>query len=384
MPKKIINKEEPPAAHGPTSLDEITVLSQENSSVGKEIPIKLSNYTIFAGENNSGKTNLIKALIAKIGIDKVIYIPAERINALAEVKTTAKEDPMRDAISKLLSIVLSSEPTISGGFSVLFKNIETTFRSFSVLKTDLKLDPKVFEKSELEKILKDSIAARILDYSVLDKYYGKNMKITLDSVGQGIQRLIITAIIQEIGKIRTAGPQLVILFEEPEIYLHPKLKEKLHDSLVSLSSQPNIKVVLTTHDPYFIELASDKRIYHVLRDKDGFTYVEEVKGKSLPKDWRSFNEINYLVFGVGGLDYLNELYGFLESELGDWIDVDNELAKKEVQDKQRQKLGDKKMTMTSYIRHEIHHKTNETKYEPKDIDVGIENLRTIISEKGLV
>ncbi len=367
-----------------TSKDVIFVPVQENSSIRNEIPVKLSSYTVFAGENNSGKTNLIKAIISKIGSDKVIYIPAERIDALSEMKTSSKDDPMRDAVSKLLEIILDNTPAISGDFGELFKNIETNFSSFGVAKTNLKLNSKVFDKSEFEKMLKDSIASKILDYSVIDQYYGEDKKIAVNSVGQGIQRLIITAIIQEIGKIRTIGRELVILFEEPEIYLHPKLKEKLHNSLVALSLQQNVKIVVTTHDPYFIELAKDNKIYHVWRDDSGSTCIDEVIGKFLPKEWRSFNEINYRVFGVCGRDYLNDMYGYVESKLGGWKSVDNELAKIETQEKQRSYFPNYKMTMTSYIRHEVHHKTNEVSYGPADVDSGIRNLEKIISDKGYI
>jgi ABC-type cobalamin/Fe3+-siderophores transport system ATPase subunit len=361
---------------------EITIPLQPDSSITKNVPISLSNYTVFAGENNSGKTNLIKGIISTIGKDNVIYIPAEQIDALSQMKTGAKDDPMRDAISKLLNVVLDEAPKMDGNFKELFTNIEKTFNSFDIANTSLKLDSKNFEKKELEKMLRDAIAAKILDHTILDMYYGSEKKITVDSVGQGVQRLIIAAIIQEIGKIKVIDQEIIILFEEPEIYLHPKLKEKLHSSLVELSTKPNVKIILTTHDPYFIQLAKDKKIYHVLRDSEGSTYIKEIVGKSLPETWRSFSEINYQVFGVNGEEYLNELYGYIESKFNNWKDVDNELMKKEKQDKQRKHLGSRKMTMTSYIRHEIHHKTSAITYTHSDVIMGISNLQAIITEKG--
>jgi len=44
---------------------EITITPQENSSIKKEISLNLKGYTLFAGENNSGKANLIKGIISK-------------------------------------------------------------------------------------------------------------------------------------------------------------------------------------------------------------------------------------------------------------------------------------------------------------------------------
>lgn len=118
----------------------------------------------------------------------------------------------------------------------------------------------------------------------------------------------------------------------------------------------------------------------MLRDSEGATSIKEVGGKSLPNDWNSFNEINYLVFGVSGEDYLNELYGYLQSEKFEGKDVETELAKKEDQNKTRAHYKDKKKTTTTYIRDEMHHKTNECEYDQDNVATGIKNLQIIISE----
>lgn len=363
---------------------EITITPQENSSLTKEISLNLKGYTVFAGENNSGKTNLIKGIISEIGKDKVIYIPAENIHAQEVIKTSAASDPMRDAVSKLLKIVLSDTPPIEGDFETLFKKIETAFEKFEVPNTSLKLSPKSFGKTDFEKILRDAIASKILDSKILDNHYESENTFDFGSVGQGIQRLIIATIIQEIGKTKINDDELVILFEEPEIYLHPKLKKKLFESLIKISEEnPNVDVVVTTHDPYFIQLSRDKEIYQVSRDSDGATEIKTIENKVLPEDWRSFAEINYKVFDVNAEDYLNELYGYLESKLGAWKSVENEIKTKEAQNQTRQYLGNSTtMTMTSYVRHEIHHRTGENEYNEDDIKTGIKNLETIISEKG--
>ena len=41
----------------------ITIPKQPDSSITEEVVIELGDYTILAGENNSGKTNLIKAIM---------------------------------------------------------------------------------------------------------------------------------------------------------------------------------------------------------------------------------------------------------------------------------------------------------------------------------
>ncbi|MFZ3020296.1 MAG: AAA family ATPase [Minisyncoccia bacterium] len=289
---------------------------QDKSSVTEEIEIELGKYTILAGENNSGKTNVIKGIYTELGADNVIYIPAENIDANDAIKNSASGDPMRQAISKLLDIVLDGKITIKGGLTGFLENLKENFDSFGIEKTSLLLNPEDFEKEDMVDMLKDAIVAKILKPKILDKY-GSDKKIDVKSVGQGIQRIIIASVIQELGKLRLSGRKIVLLFEEPEIYLHPRLKEKLYQSLLKLSEQPNVAIVITTHDPYFIELGKDLLIYRVFRDPDSLTNATKCKPFDHKKEgylgYRSHSEINYLIFGLASSTYFLELYEKLKN-----------------------------------------------------------------------
>lgn len=50
------------------------------------------------------------------------------------------------------------------------------------------------------------------------------------------------------------GRQLIIGFEEPEIYLHPNAISKMRDTIYSLAESGNNQIVCTTHSPYMIDL----------------------------------------------------------------------------------------------------------------------------------
>jgi hypothetical protein len=360
----------------------IIIQPKENSSILKKIPVSIDAYTIFAGENNSGKTNLIKGIIDELGgEDKVIYIPAENIDPKENIKTGTGTDRMTKAISNLLKIVLDKIPVIDGNFKELFKNIKENFDTFGINNTKLELSEKVFKKENFEKWIKDNVAKSILESKIIDSYYDKDKNFDVTQVGQGIQRLIIISIIQEIGRMDSINnsEEKILLFEEPEIYLHPKLKEKLYESLIKISTNSNIKVLITTHDPYFIQLNEGQNVYRVTRDQDGATYIDNNIKKYLPKDWRSFSEINYQVFNVNGEDYLNELYGHLEDDFGCWTKVDAELEKKgQAKDQKRNYCGNSLMTIGSAIRHEIHHRTKETLLDRPSIDDTIEKLQKIL------
>ena len=48
--------------------------------------------------------------------------------------------------------------------------------------------------------------------------------------------------------------QLIIGFEEPEIYLHPNAISKMRDTIYGLAETGNNQIVCTTHSPYMIDL----------------------------------------------------------------------------------------------------------------------------------
>lgn len=49
--------------------------------------------------------------------------------------------------------------------------------------------------------------------------------------------------------------QLIIGFEEPEIYLHPNAISKMRDTIYSLAETGNNQIVCTTHSPYMIDVS---------------------------------------------------------------------------------------------------------------------------------
>lgn len=285
----------------------IKILPKKNSSITKEIEFKLGKYTIFAGENNAGKTNLMKAIREELPENQTIYIPAESVKAQDHLNTTKKEDPMREAFLKLVDVGLEELPTIN--YEVvedLLNKISIAFDTYEVKKIKLELHVKKLTESDVKKIIKEEVSKKILN-SVVKDSYGTGCDLAIEEVGQGTQRLIIVATLQELSKIKLEkGKGLFLIFEEPEIYLHPRLKRSLYEALTKISEN-GISVILTTHDPYFIELGADQTIYNVSRGDDGATRIDPPLLKSI-LDTPSHAEINYVIFDVPSTDYLLQLY----------------------------------------------------------------------------
>lgn len=85
---------------------------------------------------------------------------------------------------------------------------------------------------------------------------------SFSSYGHGAQRSVQMALIQLLAtqaqNIQINLPTVVLLIDEPELYLHPQAIEILRESLVSLSYQ-NFQIIFSTHSPL---LVSSEKILH--------------------------------------------------------------------------------------------------------------------------
>jgi putative ATP-dependent endonuclease of the OLD family len=82
---------------------------------------------------------------------------------------------------------------------------------------------------------------------------------SLQYQGSGVQRALAFAMLESNAghaSIVEGGERtVVVLYEEPELYIHPHLMRRLKNALVSKTSSPKWQVVCTTHSPFLISLA---------------------------------------------------------------------------------------------------------------------------------
>lgn len=289
---------------------EIEIKKEKDSCIQKDLKFELGNYTVFAGENNSGKTNLLKAIKRELENSSlhVIYIPAEKVVAEKEMDTSTQQDFLRTAIVELINVSFESK-NISDPLTDIEKALPVEFNQYGVENVELTVKlSKPKKDDDYVKAIKDIYAKKIIEsVTIIDGFSGKG-EISISNVGQGTQRLIIASLINYLGKKRNIqNNKLALIFEEPELFLHPRLKESLHKNLFELSKK--IPVVISTHDPFFIQLNEKEKIYQVFRrkgEKDGSTQVEPVVKKYLKHD--SYAEINYQVFSLPSETYFLEIY----------------------------------------------------------------------------
>jgi energy-coupling factor transporter ATP-binding protein EcfA2 len=92
--------------------------------------------------------------------------------------------------------------------------------------------------------------------------------------GHGVQRALIFAMLEVLAKqdaIVGGAPEsprqraTVLLFEEPELYIHPHMMRRLKKALQEISESPNWQVIVSTHSPFLVDVASDPLSLIILR-----------------------------------------------------------------------------------------------------------------------
>ncbi|WP_449598746.1 AAA family ATPase [Niallia sp. Marseille-Q9988] len=92
---------------------------------------------------------------------------------------------------------------------------------------------------------------------------GSNISTDVSNQGTGVIRSAIFALLRyrsiRENRIKKASSEyvrpLIIGFEEPEIYLHPKAAIQMRDTIYELACENNNQIIATTHSPYMIDLS---------------------------------------------------------------------------------------------------------------------------------
>lgn len=95
---------------------------------------------------------------------------------------------------------------------------------------------------------------------VFDIQMSSNVATSSRLQGTGLIRSAVFALLRykalrDNRKDQVRDRQLIIGFEEPEIYLHPNAISKMRDTIYSLAETGNNQIVCTTHSPYMIDIS---------------------------------------------------------------------------------------------------------------------------------
>lgn len=109
--------------------------------------------------------------------------------------------------------------------------------------------------------------------------------------GHGAQRALILSLLELIAEDRAKAESekdvhrpLVLLIEEPEIYMHPQMLRRLRDVLLEIARSETAQVVCTTHSPVFIDLADRHDGLAILRKESDDVTAFQRKEDIFPGD----------------------------------------------------------------------------------------------------
>lgn len=117
----------------------------------------------------------------------------------------------------------------------------------------------------------------------------EGLETSLQYQGSGVQRALAFAMLESNAAVESevSGEQrtVIVLYEEPELYIHPHLMRRLKSTLQERSESPKWQVICSTHSPFLINLGEKPESLKLIkRDSGNERQVHQVKSDIFEKD----------------------------------------------------------------------------------------------------
>lgn len=235
---------------------------------------------LFYGARNIGT--------AKVG--KMIYIPA--LTTAADQMKTSGPSPLRDMLNFMLKRVVSE--------STAYKAVED---AFGKLNAEARGDDGFLAKiakpindaighwgvkfdMSVNAVSPDDITKNLVKHAFADAMLG-DAAFALDRYGHGFQRSFLYELIKlapSFADTKTSTKKdfepdfTLILFEEPEAFLHPGQQENMAFHLRRLGAGGGQQVIITSHSPIFVGKVADDLCQIVrARREAGVTVLGQIR-----------------------------------------------------------------------------------------------------------
>ncbi|UUV17086.1 AAA family ATPase [Fusobacteria bacterium ZRK30] len=280
-----------------------------------ETHIEFENFLLFIGQSNHGKSNILSAIL--LFFDKITFknkhsyrmnIPTELIltfdslrlkelNVFKGIKNSEDEIVIKKVLSADKKEYFYKK---DNEFHPLSKHLEYYIRenieiifvpSFSASSNKTILD--IYEKIILvlsnnnKLVYVEKLIEKLdLEMQYLEERYAS----------RGLQREVMFRMMRRIASVTKSTRynllgNTIIMYEEPELYLHPQAERELHSVMTNIARYGG-QIYVTTHSSSFIELNNYKSICLVRKNDDG-THVMQHKGDLFRGDEiKNFN-MNY-------------------------------------------------------------------------------------------
>ncbi len=267
----------------------------------KEVEGRKSGFIYFVSAANEVSTDSFygarNVQCGKLG--NVIYIPA--FSRVDETTKLTGPSALRDMLAHLFKQFVGSSKAydeFTSAIEALSHNLNEQKVNGDYALSDL--------GGEINRSLRDwgaefnlslippsntDIIKSMIDWHIYDKTLGCQQDIT--SYGSGFQRHFIFALIQACAKYRPVEESMkatdfkpkmdLILFEEPEAFLHPQQQSVMARSLRNQAKSGQYQVLVTTHSAQFLSSNMDdiSKIVRMQRDKKGHSVSFQVSNEML-------------------------------------------------------------------------------------------------------
>lgn len=262
--------------------------------------VKSGQSNIYAYERGELSKNLFYGAknISQAKLGSVIYIPA--VSKTDDTLKLSGPSPFRDLVNLVMKKAVSDSPSF-GALSKSFESFNSDFRaeassdgtSVDSLITDINREVGQWGVKfgvDINPVKPDDIVKNLLSHHLEDAQLD-GQRVNVGDHGQGLQRHLIFTLIRlsaRYGKKTTTktkdfSPDFsLILFEEPEAFLHPPQQDVLCLSLQNLAIDEGNQVVVSSHSARFIskQLLDIPSIIRIQRT-NGRTTIHQVLKKQL-------------------------------------------------------------------------------------------------------
>lgn len=281
-------------------------LQLKNIGMIKEANVKIDGLTVIAGENDTGKSTVGKALFAIIKANNIAY------------KQQANAQKSKEILATRLNLVFDGNISMGGGLIlrgeqnqnivdivIKDKNYISEFKRHKAIdfwdatliqspivfdmvdffnsvsrmrerqKFDYSLDfdvnypyvlwdlfdkiskqnpyPKLTRQQDTKNIIQELIGGEFKQESGKFFYYkyltGKALKIEMSNTAFGIKSF---GVLQLLNDNHFLNQKICLILDEPEVHLHPNWQLKMAEVIVELVKN-GVKIVVNSHSPYMIE-----------------------------------------------------------------------------------------------------------------------------------
>lgn len=265
--------------------DDKTLVQKDQSNIYGYINGELSKDQ-FYGAKNVGT--------AKVG--QILYVPA--LATPSEQTKLSGPSPLRNMINFLLKKVVSKSKAyqeVSDAFEKLNTEARQTNGFLSEISSPLNQALSNWQIQidlSVNTVAPEDISKNLVKFDFVDQTLS-GAAFDLDRYGHGFQRSVIYELIRlapnfkEDKKVdkKEFNPSFnLILFEEPEAFLHPSQQENMAYHLRRMGSADNQQVIITTHSPIFAGKAANE-INQIIRIQrlNGVSSVFQPKAAQLDK-----------------------------------------------------------------------------------------------------